>query len=91
MGKRHHNGSWVCNEVGEIRHVWEEDGHTYKSAVIAKLRGSTMHNKANAALLAASPDLLEALKLVLNLHGEQLSSAALEQVNAAVEKATTVK
>ena len=50
---------------------------------------STRHDQAaaNAQLIAAAPDLLDALKFVLSATGEQLTSA-FEQAEAAITKAT---
>jgi hypothetical protein len=42
---------------------------------------------ANARLIAAAPDLLEALQYVLSAHGEQLTDA-FEQAHKAIAKAT---
>lgn len=44
-------------------------------------------NKANARLIAAAPELLEALQFVMTASGEQLSTA-FEQAQAAIAKAT---
>ena len=43
--------------------------------------------EANARLIAAAPDLLEALQYVMSAHGEQLTDA-FAQANAAIAKAT---
>ena len=42
---------------------------------------------ANARLIAAAPELLEALQFVMSAHGEQLTTA-FEQAQAAIAKAT---
>jgi hypothetical protein len=44
-------------------------------------------NEANARLIAAAPDLLEALQFVMSAHGEQLDTA-FAQAHAAIAKAT---
>jgi 2-oxo-4-hydroxy-4-carboxy--5-ureidoimidazoline (OHCU) decarboxylase len=43
--------------------------------------------RANARLIAAAPDLLEALQFVMTAHGEQLDTA-FAQAHAAIAKAT---
>ena len=60
---------------------------------ICQIYTSTAHGQsmgeqfANARLIAAAPELLEALQFVMTASGEQLSTA-LEQAQAAIAKAT---
>lgn len=55
--------------------------------VIQRENGLEAELLANARLIAAAPDLLEALQYVLSAHGEQLTDA-FEQARKAITKAT---
>jgi hypothetical protein len=69
------------------------EGPTYcairtDARVIADMRLVGLHyNKADAALIAAAPDLLEALQHLMVAHGEQLDYA-FQQAQEAIAKAT---
>jgi len=73
------------------RGPWHYIGGTQirsKSDMIAKvwmMRGG--EGIANAQLMAAAPELLEALQWVMTAHGEQLESA-FEAAQSAIDKAT---
>jgi hypothetical protein len=54
---------------------------------VANVHGTDEESKANARLIAAAPDLLEALQYVLSAHGEQLTDA-FDQARKAIAKAT---
>lgn len=88
MSTQHTPGPWVmfANSLGV--------GVTAKgSADVARCNGFYEPNRkrdeeiANARLIAAAPDLLEALQYVMSAHGEQLTDA-FEQAQRAIAKAT---
>lgn len=66
------NGVQIRGEREQIAKVW-------------MMRGG--EGNANARLIAAAPELLEALQFVMTASGEQLSTA-FEQAQAAIAKAT---
>lgn len=79
MTAKHTPGPWhVANGV-QIRGAREQ------IAKVWMMRGG--EGNANARLIAAAPELLEALQFVMTASGEQLSTA-FEQAQAAIAKAT---
>ena len=104
MGSKHTPGPWKATKfnpaTGEI-----DDCYLYVEPGIAvierKVKGHDQHDIANARLIAAAPDLLEALikvtaTLAWNAHGEcraihdgpiMPSSQAIEVARAAIAKA----
>lgn len=56
-------------------------------AVVAECPVWHPHLDANLAVIAAAPELLEALQFVMSAHGEQLDTA-FAQAQAAIAKAT---
>lgn len=100
MNTQHTPGPWTLIEtphekiisswhirVGEhqiplhpYKRIWSED-RTQSGLVIDQ------QHMADARLIAAAPDLLEALQFVMTAHGEQLETA-FAQAHAAIAKAT---
>jgi hypothetical protein len=82
MNTQHTPGPWhtagdqgvqIRSEKHQIAKVWTMRGNEWK---------------ANARLIAAAPDLLEALQHLMVAHGEQLDYA-FQQAQEAIAKATT--
>jgi len=82
MSKQHTPGPWhTAGEQGvQIR------SEKHQIAKVWTMRGNEW--KANARLIAAAPDLLEALQHLMVAHGEQLDYA-FQQAQDAIAKATT--
>ncbi len=78
---------WFTEGVKQVRCVvWDEDG-----VVIAKLCGSAEQRKKHGAMIAAMPDLLDALTDLVGGNGKEgnlLSSDAMDKAHAAIAKAT---
>lgn len=80
------------SEAKPTRGPWELWGDANPSQVISSPAGFVAqtlgsNDEANARLIAAAPELLEALQFVMTASGEQLSTA-FEQAQAAITKAT---
>ena len=88
--QKHTPGPWQVGPVFDndgqpeiiIEHMTPR-GNLVVAVAIGGLRGQV----ANARLLAAAPELLEALQFVMSAHGEQLDSA-FQQAQEAITKAT---
>ena len=92
MTAKHTPGPWVVRTIDQSLATVETQDGEYIICAAAQLRGDdwkTEHaeRKANARLIAAAPELLEALQFVMTASGEQLSTA-FEQAQAAIAKAT---
>ena len=86
MNSQHAPGPWYVFEG------YEDDNPQYtveSSVTIAYIRESTFNQnpEATARLMAAAPDLLEALQHLMVAHGEQLDYA-FQQAQDAIAKAT---
>ena len=80
---------WTLDTRG-YTFIVSKRGDGYITRDVCRMDGSTMaafHQKGNARLIAAAPDLLEALQFVMVAHGEQLT-LAFEMAQAAIAKAT---
>jgi hypothetical protein len=92
MSTQHTPGPWTFNlTTGVIRSISEEFPNC-RQPVICDLRrwpsGDTTYiDSANARLIAAAPELLEALQHLMVAHGEQLDYA-FQQAQEAIAKAT---
>lgn len=87
----HTPGPWALED-----HAWtsivSKPGNGYITRNVCRLDASTMaalEQRANARLIAAAPELLDALQFLMVAHGEQLD-LAFEQANAVIAKATGV-
>ena len=81
-------GAWDVNEFTDL----EGDHHVtvvaeWNGCPLAHMYEAGSETRANARLIAAAPELLEALQFVMSAHGEQLDWA-FEQARAAIAKAT---
>ena len=81
MRTKHTPGPWKAN--GDP-YVSTADGK--RSIAFCDTRNGK-EDKANAQLISAAPDLLEALQFVMTAHGEQLDTA-FAQAQDAIAKAT---
>ena len=85
----HTPGPWKLEDFAWTQIV-SKPGNGYITRDICRLDASTMaafEQRANARLIAAAPELLDALQLLLVAHGEQLD-LAFEQAQKAIAKAT---
>jgi hypothetical protein len=84
-------GPWFYtgkNDEAEVRHVGTVDGEMYEGE-IAALYGCDVNQEANARLIAAAPELLEALQEVDEWLCDANSPRSLRiQVERAIAKAT---
>jgi len=92
MTAKHTPGPWAVRTIDQSLATVETQDGEYNICTAAQLRGDdwqTEHaeRKANARLIAAAPELLEALQFVMTASGEQLGTA-FEQAQAAIAKAT---
>jgi len=87
---KHTPGPWAVSTQGVGFEVDSADGWQVAQAQQRHEDGrgkeATMR-LANARLIAAAPELLEALQFVMSAHGEQLDSA-FQQAQEAITKAT---
>jgi len=100
---KHTKGPWEpSNPYFGERHIYVSSGHSVdgKKCISGRQhicvlpyegkRGAIAYHEmfnANARLIAAAPDLLDALQFVMSAHGEQLETA-FAQAHAAIAKAT---
>lgn len=87
MKTQHTPGPWTFNETIP-RMVSSKEGYITRD--ICRMDASTMsalEQDANARLIAAAPDLLEALQYLMVAHGEQLDQA-FQMAQEAIAKAT---
>ena len=78
MTTKHTTGPWSINGN-------KIDGNGYHIASINS--HGTTEGKANARLIAAAPDLLAALEMVMEKYSKNLDGFAFEQVFQAIKKA----
>ena len=82
-------GPWVVHPTTHhpaVRSVGTSDTGPRRICTVGSMNGNPVDKK-NARLIAAAPELLEALQFVMAASGEQLSTA-FEQAQAAIAKAT---
>lgn len=77
---------WTSNSHKRLTAEGKQDGGVL-SAVSASGHADVRVSEQDARLIAAAPDLLEALQFVMSATGEQLSTA-FEQAQVAIAKAT---
>ena len=85
----HTPGPWVVHPTTHhpaVRSVGTSDTGPRRICTVGSMNGNPVDKK-NARLIAAAPELLEALQFVMAASGEQLSTA-FEQAEAAIAKAT---
>ena len=85
----HTPGPWVVHPTTHhpaVRSVGTSDTGPRRICTVGSMNGNPVDKK-NARLIAAAPELLEALQFVMAASGEQLSTA-FEQAQAAIAKAT---
>ena len=92
MTAKHTPGPWVAddNEGFSQWSIWGRmapSGHGTPGRKVAVVDDCSGHSDADAQLIAAAPELLEALQFLITASGEQLSTA-FEQAQAAIAKAT---
>ena len=94
MALNHTPGPWniasVENSTGRIKHLVPIDGKCLSLLTVVENDQAVfaaVYNDSDARLIAAAPDLLEALQFVMTAHGEQLTTA-FEQAQKAIAKAT---
>lgn len=98
MGAKHTAGPW---QIVRVENVYDDDGGSAlfiddarcgEEYYIAEVHRYGKERDANAALISAAPDLLEALKLADHLFsGANMNHAAVKRkVEAAIAKATGV-
>lgn len=80
----HTPGPWVAYDFGA--NWWVAAPDADDSGPMLRVGGLHKEREANARLIAAAPDLLEALEYVMSAHGEQLTDA-FEKAKAAIDKA----
>lgn len=87
MNAKHTPAPWRITESGDVRAE-----HILVAAVYPMEKHNPVENKANAALIAAAPDLLAALQVItldprLSVFVNTLDRQAFAQARAAVSKA----
>lgn len=85
MNTKHTPGPWVIDGFRD-----EHDLMTADRRMIAKINGlrpAMLEDEDNARLIAAAPELLEALEAVLKAVGPYDSGLPVEQIKAAIAKA----
>ena len=91
MKAKHTGANWKVDvELGSRNGEYliaVDAGDRGMGMAIAETRVGSGHERANARLIAAAPELLAALKFVLSAHGEQLDMA-FAQAQDAIAKAT---
>lgn len=94
MTQKHTQGPWHItpppHAPNQDRFVYAQDD--YMVADCSRIpRRTDDEQRANAALIATAPDLLEALKMVSNFNWKNNRTHLLEIVNAAIDKAEGAK
>ena len=89
--KKYTPGPWwveIGDEDGDYSHIWPTI-HSESREIVGTegLYGDLEEDKANARLIAAAPELLEALQYLMVASGEQLTSA-FEQAQEVIAKVT---
>lgn len=80
MSTRHTPGPWIVEAVGP----WLEVANEETLYTVAKVNGSGQGPQANACLIAAAPDLLEACRTLIETGDLQ---AAIDKARAAIARA----
>lgn len=84
-------GPWQVKHLPSVSYVFSK---TKLANVYSEAYGDVENQHANAMLVAASPDLLEAAKAVIGFcpsHGSMEFEMALDELRAAILKATGAK
>ncbi len=86
---KHTPGPWEARESPRSNDVWYVEGPSEPNGkwLIAEANGRNQTNEANSRLISAAPDLLEALKLIVNLHGGTITVAQMQLAFDAIAKA----
>jgi hypothetical protein len=95
----HTPGPWKADDKGMIRPVAPKPGHVNRPAICTTVALTVPNDEreANAALLAAAPDMYSALRLALNTLGARGGPTAAERdmamasIRIALRKAEPVK
>ena len=85
METKHTPGPW--NQLEHWASITTNDGYAICDMALTYSSLSNEELEANARLIAAAPDLLEALQFLMVASGEQLTTA-FEQAQEAIAKAT---
>ena len=89
MSAKHTPGPWRLDNRGTT-YIVDKPGDGYITRDICRMDSSTMsafHQEGNARLIAAAPDLLEALKMYLIAGHKEARRAASVVAKAAIAKA----
>lgn len=86
----HTQGPWTVRKEGDSGWIDIVQADTGERWPLPFAACKHFDQEANARLIAAAPDLLEALQFVLSAHGEQLD-LAFQQAHVAIAKATGQK
>ncbi len=81
---KHTSGPWGLYHVGNRQEIWDKEGVTI--AVVPVYHATPRESEANAALIAAAPDLLAALQEMVDVAQNQCPS---EQEDDALRSALT--
>lgn len=90
---KHTPGPWVKSQYGELKNPEGNDIYVWGLGVAHGNR--TQESEANARLISAAPEMLDALKAARDLWGDYLppgnsnAMKAMKLVNAAIAKVTT--
>ena len=90
MTTKHTPGPWTLDDRG-CKYIVHKPGDGYITRDICRMDSSTMAafaQEANARLIAAAPDLLNAVLLLLGNPDNRISSADVNAARAAITKAT---
>ena len=82
---KHTPGPWVPDQLGERRHILTKSG--YVVAAISPLYAYKKSHEANAALIAATPDMLAALVLAES-YADVMGVMTVQAIRDAIAKAT---
>lgn len=86
---KHTPGPWVPDQLGERRHILTKSG--YVVAAISPLYAYKKSHEANAALIAAAPDMLAMLKKVAaaedRMPGNNPIAGLADEIRALIAKA----
>ena len=92
MNTQHTPGPWLYAQEGvDAFGIVQPDGHSIVHLVALQNSTSASHLPANARLIAAAPDLLDALKDMLDNHEDACTGygeGAAEKARDAIAKAT---
>lgn len=95
---KHTSGPWISHSDNNIYPLWDEDGEHAIADTIDELKErSKEETEANARLIAAAPDLLVALKSLVQVTNyliehnhtfNEVACAYLEEAREAISRAT---